>query len=71
MIVYKCDGCGILSPDEKGLFIDNDWFEVNISSRKYLSYRERYMLCPKCITTKIPMGFWERIKSKFIKEKNV
>ncbi len=27
----KCEGCGLISPDEKGLFIANHWYWIKYS----------------------------------------
>lgn len=29
--IRKCDGCGILSPDEDGLYIANHWTKIKSS----------------------------------------
>lgn len=34
MDLKKCDGCGIISPDKKGLHIANSWIEIKYSHGK-------------------------------------
>jgi hypothetical protein len=49
MIVYKCDGCGILSPDENCVHIKNGWITIDVfNNQKYGPDRERVLICQKC-----------------------
>jgi len=65
MTLYKCDGCGLISPDEKGNHISNHWFEVEISNRTLKPHRNYYLLCPDCMGVKLPKKFWDKVKDFF------
>lgn len=69
MTLYKCDGCGLISPDEKGLHISNSWFEVEIKDRKVGYSNKYYLICRECMEAGKPVKgikkIWEDIKSKF------
>ena len=47
----KCDGCDIVSPDEKGLHIANRWAKVTVEYSKYWlgNNDKEYNICPKCL----------------------
>lgn len=69
MTLYKCDGCGLISPDEKGNHISNHWFEVEVRDRKHVSSRGYYLVCRECMEAGKPVKgikkIWQDIKSKF------
>lgn len=47
----KCDGCDIVSPDETGLHIANEWAKVTVQYSKFLFGKidREYNVCPKCL----------------------
>lgn len=47
--VKKCDGCGIISPNEKGIHIANGWLNVYVRIPTSHERTERtFDLCPLC-----------------------
>lgn len=48
----KCDGCGKISPDEKGLHIANGWYIVNVYGPRKV--HGEYIFCHECLEGKKP-----------------
>ena len=48
MVKEYCDCCKKESPDKKGYFISNDWFEVEIKDRTDTPRKYEFTFCPKC-----------------------
>jgi len=47
--VYRCDRCGILSPNKEGLFIANHWVRFTLTDNKRRNKKEAtFELCEDC-----------------------
>ena len=42
----KCDGCGKISPNEKGLYIANGWYNVYVTKQEIASI---FIFCDECM----------------------
>ena len=52
----QCDGCGIVSPDDRGMHIANHWVEVTVDPicRRsiYIETKRKFLLCEECFGVK-------------------
>lgn len=48
MDAYRCDGCGVVSPDDEGNQIANHWSIVNLKTQ-INGYSAQYHLCLECM----------------------
>jgi len=55
----QCDTCKKISPNEKGLFIANDWLEVTVSDRASRNNHSRevvHLVCDECMSRGIKLS---------------
>lgn len=50
--LIQCDGCKAVSPDNNGLHVANDWYEVTTRSRA-TKYEKRLHWCDDCFQRKV------------------
>lgn len=48
--ISVCDGCGIKSPDERGMYIANKWFDLDAEwSGRFGRKNKQMLLCQNCM----------------------
>lgn len=49
--IIKCDACGAVSPDSKGLYVANHWTKIEVTTLARLKHDARhktYDICVEC-----------------------